>query len=294
MSVLNRPSDGLLSVLIALRSTLLAFGPLSADRLIALTAPPSAVGAGDMARKTLLRWTQLGMFIDAGESIALAPTLHSVPPHDLDGLRRALLRLVLSHNNNPGFDQPTVDASNERPLSSDFTRAACWVLAQDPYSLEATHASIEALQNVQRVTPVPFVNDTRWAGFIEWALFLGLAWRAPRLVVDPYFAVASALPDVFTSERTVPADAFLARVAAVLPIVDRGRYRSHVDATIGVPARPLGDNDVSMTLSAALLHLEASGVIRLETRSDAPTRSLLGRRGKALRQISHVTLMDPA
>ena len=64
MSILNRPSDGLLSVLLALHRGVLAYGPQSEAALLDLVAPSTVVpdGKPDMARKSLTRWTQLGFF----------------------------------------------------------------------------------------------------------------------------------------------------------------------------------------------------------------------------------------
>lgn len=43
MSILNRASDGLSSVLVALWRALLAYGPMPEGDLLGLCAPPSAV-----------------------------------------------------------------------------------------------------------------------------------------------------------------------------------------------------------------------------------------------------------
>lgn len=289
MSILNRPSDGLVSVLIALRRTLLAYGRLDADRLLALAAPPSVVAGSKQARQTLNRWTQLGVFTDDGGVAGLAPPFDQIASDDVDGLRRALIRVVMSDVNNPSFDTPADTANAERPLASDFVRAACWALAQDIYTMEPSHPSIEALQNAQLVRPAPFVNDTRWQGFVEWSVFLGFSSRTPRLLSEPHFAVAAVLDDVFTSDATLPIEAFLARTAALLPVLDRGRFRVHVEATMKAPPYVTRERDVSISLSAALLHLEQAGIVRLEARSDATTHRLLGHRARVLASVSHVT-----
>lgn len=295
MSILNRPTDGLASVLVALVRTLRAFGPMPGDDLLALVAPTSVVGVSDMARKTLHRWTQLGVFRGSENAIQLGPAVEDLAADDVDALRRALLGVVLAEDNNPRLDAATGDASTDRPLASDFTRATCWVLAQDPYAFDPSWLAVEALQNSQRVAPKAVINDVRWQGFLEWSTFFGFAWRgAGQFVVEPHFAVAGVLREVFVSDTTLPAEAFFGRLAAALPVVDGGLYRGHVDGTVGNPPRQAGESGVSMTLSAALLHLEAAGTLRLEVRSDAPTRTLLGRRGRELRPVSHLTLLERA
>ena len=97
MSILNRPSDGLLSVLIALRSGLLAYGPKPETELLELVAPVSVVADGkpDMAKKTLTRWKQLGFFQEMRGAVVLSPSIASIAADDTDGLRSSILRLVL-------------------------------------------------------------------------------------------------------------------------------------------------------------------------------------------------------
>jgi hypothetical protein len=294
MSILNRTTDGLLSVFIVLRRTLLAYGELDSDRLIALAAPASVVGSSKQARQTLNRWTQFGVFVERDGLIKLAPPFETIPADDTAGLRRAMIRTVLSDHNNPSFSAMVTDgASTERPLATDFTRAVSWMLAQDVYAVEPSHPSVEALQSSQSVQPVPFVNDTRWQGFLEWAAFLGFSSRTPRLLFEPHFAVSTVLEEVFASDTTMDIGTFLGRLSGALPVLDGGRFRTHVDTTIMAPPYSLHAGTVSIALSAALLYLDKSGELRLETRSDAPAYYLLGSRARELMPISHVTRGGP-
>ncbi|WP_437931105.1 protein DpdG [Sorangium sp. So ce291] len=305
MSILNRPNDGLLSVVIALRRALVAYGPQPEDRLLALCAPASVTGSRPtMARKTLLRWTQLGLFEEREGRVHLRASIASLDADDIDRFRAALLRLVLAPENNPEFEGEGGGGDEERTLASDFTRAAAWTLAQDVYTLDATWKVAETLENDQGARPRPIVNDTRWSGLAEWASFFGLASAGQRLVFDPAFAVRSVLDEVFseedtpelkkTIERGLDQPTFLLRLAQALPVVDGGRYRVAVEAGIAQPWRVFAAHEVSPSLTAALLHCEAAGVLRLESRSDAPMRVLLGRRGTQLRSFSHVVRTEDA
>lgn len=291
MSILNRPSDGLLSVLLALHRGILAYGPQSEGALLDLIAPSSVVPEGkpDMARKTLTRWKQLGFFLtDAQGAITLSPTIAAVGPNERDRLRSAILRLLLAPENNPAFSL-TSDEDQEGSRASDATRAFAWVLAQDPYTFPSRYPDVERLRSGQGVEPTPFVNDTRWGGFSEWAAFLGVAITNAKvgLVPNPSFAVRTALDEVFGSVDELAQADFFTRLARALPVIDGGQYRAAVEAQTPRPWRTYRANEVSLSLSAALLTLEASRVLRLEMRSDAPTRVLLGRAGRELRSISH-------
>jgi hypothetical protein len=96
------------------------------------------------------------------------------------------------------------------------------------------------------------------------------------------------LNDVFLGTSELPQKEFFEHLAGVLPIVDGGSYRQAILAQMSRPWREEGPTEVSPSLSAALLTLEADGTLRLETRSDAPSRMLLGASGRELRSISHV------
>jgi len=130
VSILNRPSDGLLSVLIALRRALATYGALSEARLLALCAPESVVGekGPDMARKTLTRWRQLGIFVAENDEIVLAPEVRDLALDDVEGLRRVLLECILREPNNPMLTVAKDGDDQEGSMASDATRAAAWVL----------------------------------------------------------------------------------------------------------------------------------------------------------------------
>jgi hypothetical protein len=103
-----------------------------------------------------------------------------------------------------------------------------------------------------------------------------------------------ALHEVFLGTIEMPQESFLTRLAEALPILDGGRYRLAVQSQIAYPWHTPRPNQVSPCLSAALLSLEASGVIRMEARSDAPQRVLLGRSARELRTVSHFAYVGAA
>jgi hypothetical protein len=241
-----------------------------------------------MARKTLTRWKQLGFFKDVDGMISLSEPIARIDTDDLDGLRVGVLRLILAPENNAAVLGEDSD-DGEGSKAADCTRALAWALVQDPYAFPSTYKSGEALQDKQGVKPRIFINDTRWSGFAEWAVFLGIAWFAlQNLVPSPAFAVRKMLNDVFLDASELPQTEFFVRLAAVLPVVDGGSYRKAVEAQISRPWRKEIPNEVSPSLSAALMTLEAEGALRLEARSDAPSRRLLGATGRELRPISHL------
>lgn len=286
MSILNRPSDGLLSVMLAVRRAIAAFGAMDEAKVIALCAPPSVVSEPDMIRKTITRWKQIGFFEDRDGKLDLAPSFASIALDDLRSLRSELLRLVLSQENNPWLSSDGTESK-----AGDWTRAAAWVLAQDLYSFPTDYAGVEALQEHQAVEPRVFANDTRWHGFVEWSAFLGIAWNwksRTGTMFEPGFAVEAVLPSVLRSAEQMSMPDFLPRLAAVFPVIDSGIYADIVQQGLRRPWRTPRPDHVSPCLSAALARLEAGGVVRMETRSDAPQVWLLGQSGRERRQVSHI------
>jgi hypothetical protein len=207
-----------------------------------------------------------------------------------------VLRLVLLPSNNPEFETDS-DAALEKSKASDCTRAMAWALAQDPYSFPSKYKDgAETLQDDQGVSPRPFTNDTRWGGFLEWATFLGAGFRAARVgfVPVPSFAVQTTLATVFGEARALAQADFFERLAQYLPIVDGGSFRLQMAAQTSRPWRAESVTEVSPSLSAALLTLEASGILRLEERSDAPQRMLLGAGGRPVHPVSHIERLEGA
>ena len=296
MSIMNRPSDGLLSTLLALWRGLCAYGPRSEEELLRLVVPATVVsGRQDLAAKTLSRWKQLGIFVERDGDIHLSEAIAAIDPDKLDACRAAVLRLVLLPSNNPEFDGDG-DSSLEKSKASDCTRAMAWALAQDPYSFPSKYKDgAETLQDDQGVSPRPFVNDTRWAGFLEWATFLGAGFRTRvGFVPVPWFAVQTTLATVFGEARVLAQMEFFERLAESLPIVDGGSFRLQIASQTARPWRAESGADISPSLSAAVLTLEASGVLRLQERSDAPQRMLLGAGGRLLHRVSHIERLEAA
>jgi hypothetical protein len=112
-------------------------------------------------------------------------------------------------------------------------------------------------------------------------------------VPNPAFALRTVLDKVMGGAAECLQEAFFTRLADALPVIDGGVYRRSVEASLrGIPQ--LRMNEVSVSLSLALLHLEAAGAVRLETRADAPKRQLLGRQRRQLRSVSHIVRLVSA
>jgi hypothetical protein len=295
MTLLNRPSDGLISVLLALHRAIATFGPKTESDLIALVAPPSLFSDGkpDMARKTLTRWLKLGYFSGGkDEPVRLSDRLVGVDPSNQNALRTAILRLVLARENNPTLLPSPSEDEGESSGASDLTRALAWMLIQEPFNFPNTLEEAESLQSKQHIEPKPFANNTRWNGFQEWSVFLGMAIKAGgRLTPNPALAMACFLKETVHGRSELPLSEFLEDFAATIPVLDGGYLRLAIEGEIKNPPRTMAPAEVSPSLSMALFTLEAQQLLRLEMRSDAPTRSLLGQGSRQFRSFSHVSFV---
>jgi hypothetical protein len=263
---------------------------VNSDELLRLCAPSTLVpdGKPDMARKTLTRWTQIGMFTEERDRVRLSDEFATCDLDDLEAFQHKALRLVLRPGNSPSVEERGNE--NQEPLASDFVRAAAWVLAQDPYRPKTDWDAVSALQAKQRLNPLAFQNNTRWDGFSDWAPYLGIAETiANEVVFNPHRAVRACLPELFETSPTLPTQEFIDRLAARLPIFDRGSMRLAVENITEEPWKKLGASELSPTTSLALLTLESTGDLRLEDRADAKRSTLTGKGGRPFRDVTHLT-----
>jgi len=277
----------------------------SKAEIIRALAPSTLIPNDAVCRFSVEMGSQLGLWIEEaggrppsdghppgkeqdGTSVVLSTDLQKAPARQISD-RRSFRLLLRRHVFAPDL--------NRGPWLSqvgayDFTCAIAWLLAQDvsnpPGTWESTakppipgveRRQIEQLGNSQEVWLIK--NETRWDPFVRWALFLGLIGRQVLdgkvlVVPSPVDAVADVLPAVFAKEtkKELTAEALVNALSAELPVVDRGRYRqevlAHLAAGTALPER----NQLSSSLSYALLILRQRGDISLEDRADAPKLGL--------------------
>ena len=294
MSLLNQASDGISSILIVIFK-LLSYEKrkLTRENIVNLCAPGGAFSQARV-RQTLNTWRDLGMF----EETETAVTFHSDVRRDernIESLPTLARRLVLCGENNRDL------WASEEALSADFTRAMCWLLAQDVWAVETSGwDDAELLLQKQTQDSKEWIqNDTRWNGLKTWARFLGFGWTSGKstFVVDPTEAVRVALPRVFGKKKTMAATDFIPALAENLPVLDGGPYREEIELRLAEKTgpdawRPPPKGQISTSLSRALSRMIGSGILSIETRADAEFEhiQMTGRNGTALsKPISHLT-----
>jgi hypothetical protein len=273
MSLLNRPSDGIHSVLTVIFKLLLSEGRIERDRLVRMCAPRGSIN-DEKTRQTLNRWLELGLFQETADgTITLHPDVRK-DERDIQKLPKLARRIVLAEQNNTDF------WASEEAKAADFTRSLCWLLAQDCWSIDfAGWDQAQAL--IQRQLPsnaVLIQNDTRWSGLKAWVPFLGFGWSAKyptgTLVADPTEAIRDTLPSVFGNRRTLRAADCIASLVDSLPVLDGGTYRKAVEEKLrersGPDAwRPPLKDQLSTSFSRALLRLNEEGILTWSLRADS-------------------------
>jgi hypothetical protein len=299
MSLLNRPSDGIHSVLTVIFKLLLAERRIERDQLVALCAPQGSVN-DEKTRQTLNRWLELGLFQETDEKVSLHPDIRK-EERDIQKLPIVARRVALAEQNNTDF------WASEGAKSADFTRSLCWLLAQDCWAIDFSGWD-QAQGLIQKQMPTNAVllqNDTRWSGLKAWVPFLGFGWIAKyptgALIADPTDAIRDALPTVFDKKRTMEACDCIAALAEAVPVLDGGVYRNALEQKLrersGPDAwQPPPDGHLSTSFSRALMRLSEEGVLIGSLKADFdPHRRvyLTGRRRSTITVFSHLTWSPP-
>ena len=299
MSILNRnPNDGLHSILLVLYQCVLSEGRMPKEKLLAVCDPKTIWGDDEeskrLAKKTLNRWIQLGLFEEQDDNVTISTKLGRECRDKKMGvleLPRTLRGIVLDQGNNERF----WEADDNR--SADFTRALSWMLAQNAYYTDFSSFEDAQKREIEQFNDESirvFTSNVRWSGFKAWASFLGFGWTAkfPKndtFVIDPTVAVRDALGAVFGDSGELDHKTFFPRLARELPVVDGGRYRLEVEGRIDARKwQAPGPDVVSTSLSRSLERLRAAGVLTLESRTDADKRTLTGQGQTSPRTVSHL------
>lgn len=163
MSLLNITNDGLPNILTVLHATVLrATKPMAEADLLDAVSPAAIVeDDGQMARNTLNRWTELGLFVRENGLITVKEKLSGRRATALEILpftRRMACRQALAEENNPDL------WASQSARAADLTRSLAWMLAQDVY--RASFAQFETQESQQILDPERLLmrNSTRRSG----------------------------------------------------------------------------------------------------------------------------------
>jgi hypothetical protein len=302
MSILNRESEGLPSILLTISSILVREKAISRDELLRICLPDSISDSDNdkssRFRGTLNRWTTLGVFEEDEDKVKLAVELKrgESPSSFLDRLPTICRRLPLD----PIFGNPLWPTDGRLSeegtgLTADYCRGLSWCLSQDIYTLPTSWPELEKLITEQmKPGRFVFLNDTRWAGLRDWARFFGFASGDDgSIFFDPTQAIRSELSGLMKPGENLAASDFIDRLAKKIPVLDGGSYRTEMGEALrpekwAVP--PVGY--LSTSLSFALRRLQKLGILGLTTLADAESKYTLMRQGgSAWESFTHVSML---
>lgn len=281
MSLLNLTSDGLPNILVVLYATIAkARAPMTAKELIEAVAPESVVKDPRLAKITLNRWTELGLFREDANTEVLS--LHRPPPIDMKSevdivraVRMEARYVALAEANNGDL------WAREEARSADLTRSLAWLLALDVYRQGAENLFSLANDHIRETGLTLMQNESRLSGLRSWGHFLGFT-RHPRANdIDPTVAISEVLSDCINPGEEMPARDLIERLAQALPVLDGGRYRQAVlDKLRENALPPMQASQLSTSLSRALHCLMVNQTLQFKSLSDVGSSiTLTGRDG---------------
>jgi hypothetical protein len=281
MSLLNLTSDGLPNILVVVYSILATSRKAwRRDELIAHIAPAEVVKDNRLARTTVNRWIELGLLKMDPDTEALS--LAEEPGVSLDSeqgvvkaVRIAARRVALSEDNSGDL------WAKEESRAADLSRSVAWLLAQDVYRTGNQSLFSVANAQVAGTGAVIMQNEARATGLKVWAYFFGFVRHAGNTDIDPTVAIADVLDQCIPRGAEMPAKQFVEALAHALPVLDGGVYRRAVELRLGAGALPtLQPDQLSMSLSRALMCLRVNKTLQLTNRADVGTSIVLtGRNG---------------
>ena len=293
MTILNIANDGYYNVLVTLCGALAVEGDTNKDKLIDICSNKEE-NARKRVSQTLLRWTQLGLFVENDSKISFCDDAKNIKLNKgnidkfRDQLKSVIRNILFDQSNNKYF------WDSERTKAADFTRALSWVLAQDIYNFSlAKIDKVQTFESLQIKDPEkrPIQNDVRLNGLRVWANYLGFACKFKELMVDPTEAIKQEVLCLFKKNKAYAADDFVSGLAERLPVLDGGEYRLKVERELDPQQwrKPQNPETLSTSLSRALWRLELSGFIELEARADARKNRVIQREdGHQLKSFTHV------
>jgi hypothetical protein len=281
MSLLNLTSDGLPNILVVLYATLAkSRSPITSKDLLEAVVPEFVVKDPRLARTTLNRWIELGVFKMDPDSEVL--TLDRAPATDMKSeadivraVRMAARRVALSQDNN-------VDLwAREAARAADLSRSLAWLLAQDIYRVGDENLFALANDHLRGTDYTLMQNEARASGLKSWGHFLGFIRHSGAVDVDPTIAIAEVLPECIAPGEGLPARQLVERIAQVLPVIDGGAYRAAVLEKLRDNALPhLQSDQLSASLSRAMFGFMVDQTLLFENRADVGSGIVLtGRDG---------------
>lgn len=294
MSIINNAHAGSqYEVLTAIRNVLDSKPnkPMAETDLIAWCRPEHLASKESARKKVgfeITAWKDLGLLESSADGVMLNRQYFSDASIATSTAAR---RCLLVPDNNQDLD-----AREQR--AADLTKLVCMLLSIDVYRERNSELRSNKLEEIVDAYLGDFrINSNEVAvvpGYLHW---LGYAARIGNgmYAIDPTTAIKEELlaaDNAIERDVQLPIESFLQQLAKRLPVIDGGAYRLHIEQRINEKnwSKP-SNNDLSTSLSRALLRLHHAGVIKMQKLSDAGLRNLKGPNNRVLMPVTHVTVL---
>jgi hypothetical protein len=187
-------------------------------------------------------------------------------------LAQRVLALIIG-NTKESTDQALLDEKRVEP----FLRAMTCLLAQQSYTFMGGDVVSPGINGNAQEAVNNWLPGERGLNlsnelsiFLQYGDFLGfLEPFGSGYFVDPTRAIEPYLEGAFAGEEKLPLKVFIERLAAQIPLLDGGRFRSLLEPSMQeLGWHPREAHQVSPALSHALLRLEGAFRLRLDKASD--------------------------
>ena len=167
------------------------------------------------------------------------------------------------------FFKSEIEAIGTEEKPSDVAVGLAWLTSRDPREPLATvfeNGPNEELRNSNLLEHTAARRE-QWVAFRRWAIDHGFATElGDRLHPDVVPATTWAVREM--AGGRVPANEFVKRIVAAIPVLDGGLIARYVEEQLGAP-RGLGDAVAGPLLYHTILRLEAEKMVELHRGDDA-------------------------
>lgn len=271
MSIINNAHAGSSVLMLRLIDTyLISIKPKTASKQkIEEICKPENLPKTDNARKKFLSnlnfWIEQGLWFEKDGEISISDEFATE-----SNLSARVLKICIDNCR----DNDVTDKNNT--TIEPFLRCVACLLAQDKFAfggqtINSGQGGIDLAIN-DYLPQYLAINKTNEGGVLrDYSRFLGFIEPIEKdaFILDPTRAILPVLPSVFSSNDVLGINTFIDNLANVLPVLDRGAFRTQVEKLmLDKGWEPPSPNEVSASLSHALERLEVAEVIAMSQRSD--------------------------
>lgn len=276
MGILNETNDGLVELLVSIYNIVKENnGKLTNEEVLSLVRPfpdgDLANPDNDLAKKTLKKWSALGLFTSVNNNIKIQEENLLTP------LPKILTKIIFDSKNN----ETITEGNNNWDGTQDFVKMCAYLMMKDVFKINPLNNYEKKIDSMQNQDCADYgnnriiQNNSRWEGFKRWAIYLGFGWGENIFNFDPTKIVEEYLPTIFKEEeKQLFIKDFVFRLSTLLPVFEEGTYIKSTRKLLKRELQHSNISELSFMLSFILIRLEKKGKINLIHLSDAADSAL--------------------